>query len=149
MKNRFDVMFRFKNSSSCCGSGRASHWETHKSMNALITFLSKQLLRGWLAAWIIAVFVANISHAGLSVDVHIYHDNDGYYFYPFLSANGESPNFPNGVYQIASPQIPANGSRLVYYATNGVISECYNGDCGGGSYYSTFGAMIYGVTNGL
>jgi len=96
-----------------------------------------------------AVAMALPARAGLTVDVHLYHDNFGYYFYPFLSANASLPNFPTGIYQIASPQIPANGSRLIYQATNGVISECYNNDCGGGSYYGTFDSMLFGVTNGL
>ncbi len=87
--------------------------------------------------------------AGLTVDVHFYHDNFGYYFYPFLSANDSLPDFPTGIYQIASPQIPSGGSRLVYQATNNTISECYDNDCGGGSYYGTFDTMLYGVTNGL
>src|SRR5208282_509636 len=88
------------------------------------------------------------ARAGLTVDVHLYHDTYGYYFYPFLSANATLPNFPTGIYQIASPQLPANGSRLIYQATNGTISECYNNDCGGANYYSTFDSVLYGITNG-
>ena len=95
------------------------------------------------------VTLAPRARAGLTVDVHLYHDNFGYYFYPFLSANATLPDFSNGVYQIASPQIPTTGSRLVYYATNGVINECYNNDCGGGNYYNTFDSALYGMTNGL
>jgi hypothetical protein len=88
------------------------------------------------------------ARAGLTVDVHLYHDIYGYYFYPYLSANATTPNFPSGIYEIASPQIPANGSRLVYQASGGSINECYNGDCGGGTYYYTFDSMVYGITNG-
>ena len=62
------------------------------------------------------VTLALPARAGLTVDVHLYHDNFGYYFYPYLSANASLPNFPTGIYQIASPQIPANGSRLIYQA---------------------------------
>jgi hypothetical protein len=87
--------------------------------------------------------------AGLTVDVHLYHDNYGYYFYPYLSANSTLPNFPDGIYQVASPQIPSGGSRLVYVASGGAINGCYNNDCGGGSYYNSFDAMLYGITNGL
>jgi len=46
------------------------------------------------------------ARAGLTVDIHLYHDSYGYYFYPWLSANAVAPNFPIGIYQIASPQIP-------------------------------------------
>ena len=92
---------------------------------------------------------APLARGGLIVDVHFYHDSFGYYFYSWLNADTDLPNFPDGIYQIASPQIPANGSRLVYQATGGSLFQCYNGDCGGGSYYSTFDSMMYGVTNGL
>jgi hypothetical protein len=110
---------------------------------------ARRLLR--LAFLIVAlgIFAVPAARAGLTVDVHLYHNNFGYYFYPYLSANANPPDFPDGVYQIASPQIPANGSRLVYYATNSTISQGYNGDYGGGSYYGTYDDIIYGVTNGL
>jgi hypothetical protein len=118
-------------------------------MKTFSLFWVKRLSRGILFFVTASMFTAGSVRAGLTVDVHLYHDDFGYYFYPWLSANATLPNFPNGVYQIASPQIPANGSRLVYYATNGTISGCYNNDCGGGSYYGTFDSMLYGVTNGL
>jgi len=78
--------------------------------------------------FIAGLFAAPAARAGLTVDIHLYHDNFGYYFYPYLNANTNLPGFPDGIYEIASPQIPTNGSRLIYQATNNTISGCYNGD---------------------
>jgi len=83
------------------------------------------------------------ARAGLTVDVHLYHDSYGYYFYPFLSTNTTPPGFPAGDYQIASWQIPTNGSQLFYHATSTDFD--YSG--GGGNYYSDFNSFLYGITN--
>src|ERR1017187_5370864 len=88
------------------------------------------------------------TRAGLTVDVHLYHDSIGYYFFPYLSTNTMLPNYPVGNYMIASPQIPANGSRLVYQATTNSFTPGINGDYGGGNYYNDFNSLIYGITNG-
>ncbi len=85
-----------------------------------------------------------VARAGLTVDVHLYHDTYGYYFYPFLSADTNDPTFPDGTYMIASPQIPSGGSQLQYVATNSTLN--YLG--GGGNYYGDFDSFLYGITNG-
>ncbi len=119
-------------------------------MKSTVASVSKWLFNFGLLIILAACFFGlPAARAGLTVDVHLYHDNFGYYFYPYLNSNTNLPDFPNGIYQIASPQIPTNGSRLIYVATNNTISECYNGDCGGGSYYGTYDTMIDGITNGL
>ena len=84
------------------------------------------------------------ARAGLTVDIHLYHDTYGYYFYPWLNANTNTPGFPDGNYLIASPQIPNNGSQLQYQATNNTLSYA----TGGGNYYSDFNSFLYGITNG-
>ena len=106
--------------------------------------------RGGLFQLVFGVFAAccltaPMARAGLAVDIHLYHDNFGYYFYPYLSADTNLPNFPDGIYQIASPQNPTNGSQLQYQATNGTLN--FTG--GGGNYYGDFNSFLYGITNGL
>jgi Concanavalin A-like lectin/glucanases superfamily len=82
--------------------------------------------------------------AGLTVDIHLYHDTYGYYFYPWLNANTNMPDFPTGNYTIASPQIPTGGSQLQYVATNNTLNYI----TGGGNYYGNFDSFLYGITNG-
>jgi hypothetical protein len=90
------------------------------------------------------VALALPARAGLTVDIHLYHDNYGYYFYPWLNTTTNLPGFPNGYYQIASPQTPTNGSQLQYVATNNTLSFV----TGGGTYYGDFNSFLYGITNG-
>ena len=118
-------------------------------MKSAIRFVSERLLNFATLIFAAGLFAAPTARAGLTVDIHLYHDDFGYYFYPYLSANTNLPDFPDGIYQIASPQIPTNGSRLVYQASGGGITGCYNGDCGGGNYYGNYDTMLYGITNGL
>jgi hypothetical protein len=84
------------------------------------------------------------ARAGLTVDIHLYQDTYGYYVYPWLTANANTPNFPTGNYLIASPQYPTSGSQLQYQATNNTL----NFITGGGSYYGDFNSFLYGITNG-
>jgi hypothetical protein len=116
-------------------------------MKPVQLFFARIISRLLLPLAAAGMFAAGSARAGLTVDVHLYHDSIGYYFYPYLSANTNLPNFPTGIYQIASWQIPTNGSRLVYQATNNTISECYDNDCGGGNYYYNFDAYLYAITN--
>ena len=90
------------------------------------------------------LWFAPSARAGLTVDIHLYHDTYGYYFYPWLNANASPPDFPNGYYMIASPQIPSGGSQLQYLATNNTL----NFITGGGNYYGDFDSFLYGITNG-
>ncbi len=94
------------------------------------------------------LWLAPAARAGLAVDVHLYHDNFGYYFYPYLSTNTTPPDYPLGDYVIASPQIPTNGSQLFYQATTNGIAFGINGNYGGGNYYGDFDSFIFGITNG-
>ena len=91
----------------------------------------------------VCLWFAPATRAGLTVDVHLYHDNYGYYFYPFLSTNTVPPSVPAGDYGIASWQIPTNGSVLYYHA--GATNFDYSG--GGGNYYGDFDSFLYGITN--
>jgi hypothetical protein len=91
-----------------------------------------------------ALMPASVARAGLTVDIHLYHDTYGYYFYPWLNTNTNLPNFPTGNYLIASPQIPTGGSQLQYQATNNSLNYL----SGGGNYYGDFNSFLYGITNG-
>ena len=83
------------------------------------------------------------ARAGLTVDVNLYHDTYGYFFYPYLSTNTTPPAIPLGHYQIASWQIPTNGSQLQYQATAGAFDYV----TGGGNYYNDFASLMYAITN--
>lgn len=117
-------------------------------MKLIQSFVAKFLSRAFFLIVAAGMFPGSPARAGLTVDIHLYHDTYGYYFYPYLSANTSLPDFPDGIYEVASPQIPTNGSQVVFFATNGTISECYEGNCGGGNYYNTFDSLLYGITNG-
>jgi hypothetical protein len=84
------------------------------------------------------------AHAGLTVNVALYHDTIGYYFYPYLNEDTNPPFLPDGTYYVNSPQVPTNGSQLIFYETNNTLS----GVSGGGNYYYDFDSFVYGITNG-
>jgi Concanavalin A-like lectin/glucanases superfamily len=113
-------------------------------MKSAICFVSERLLNFATLIFAAGLFAAPAARAGLTVDIHLYHDTIGYYFYPYLNANTNTPGFPNGNYMIASPQIPTNGSQLQYQATNNTLSYA----TGGGNYYYDFNSFLYGITNG-
>ena len=97
-----------------------------------------------------AFFAVPTARAGLTVDVHLYRDSYGYYFYPNLSTNAVAPDFPEGVYRIASWQYPTNGSVNYYHATNNsLLFGDGNGNYGSGHYYLNFDSLMNGLTNGL
>jgi hypothetical protein len=113
-------------------------------MNHMLNQSVRQYLRLGLLCLIALSFGSPAARAGLTVDIHLYHDTYGYYFYPWLNVNTNTPNFPTGNYMIASPQIPTNGSQLQYQATNNTLNYI----TGGGSYYGDFNSFLYGITNG-
>jgi hypothetical protein len=113
-------------------------------MKFIISVFSNCLFRLGLLTLVLWFSAVPTARAGLTVDIHLYHDTFGYYFYPWLSANTNTPNFPNGYYEIASPQIPTGGSQLQYQATNNTLSYA----TGGGNYYGDFNSFLYGITNG-
>lgn len=94
-------------------------------------------------------FAAPPARGGLTIDVHLYHNSDGYYFFPELSTNAMSPGFPTGVYRIASWQYPTNGAGQFYRATaTDFVLGDGNGNYGSAFNYSDFGSFLYGITNG-
>jgi len=118
-------------------------------MKSAIRFVSERLLNFAALMFVTGLLAVPSARAGLTVDIHLNHDHYGYYFFPYLSTNTTPPNFPAGDYQIASPQIPTNGSDLFYHATSNTFDFGINGNYGGGSYYSDFGSFLNGITNGL
>ena len=116
-----------------------------KFMNNLLNKSVRHCLRFGLLCLLALSFGPPSAHAGLTVDIHLYHDNYGYYFYPWLNTNTNTPDFPTGNYMIASPQIPTNGSQLQYQATNNTLNYI----TGGGNYYYDFNLYLQGITNGL
>ena len=101
--------------------------------------------------FLVGVFSASpVARAGLTVNIHLYRDSYGYYFYPNLSTNAVAPDFPEGVYRIASWQYPTNGSVNYYHATNNsLLFGDGNGNYGSGHYYLDFDSLMNGLTNGL
>jgi len=75
-------------------------------MNTLFPFPGRRLARLLMLVLAGYMSVSPVARAGLTVDIHLYHDELGYYFYSYLSADATLPAFPNGVYQIASPTVP-------------------------------------------
>jgi hypothetical protein len=113
-------------------------------MKAFLIFHPSRLWRLGFFILALGFFAVLPVRAGLTVDIHLYHTTYGYYFYPWLNANTNTPNFPNGYYEIASPQIPTGGSQLQYQATNNTL----NFIGGGGNYYGDFNSFLFGITNG-
>ena len=113
-------------------------------MKHLLTKLIRRSAGAGLICLLALSFGSPAARAGLTVDIHLYHDNYGYYFYPWLNANTNAPGFPDGNYLIASPQSPTNGSSLQYQATNNTLGYA----TGGGNYYYDFNSFLYGITNG-
>ena len=99
----------------------------------------------FLALSIVAVVCpVSPARAGLTVDLHVYHDSYGHYFFPFLSTNTTPPDFPTGNYEIDTWQIPTNGARLFYHATANSFDYVPGG---GGNYYNNFASLMYAITN--
>ena len=108
------------------------------------TICPRHFSRGLFPLLAAMMLVATVARAGLTVDIHLYHDSWGYYFYPLLNANTNPPDFPDGHYLIASPQVPTGGSQLQYQATNNTLNYL----TGGGNYYGDFDSFLSGITNG-
>jgi hypothetical protein len=112
-------------------------------MKALLFRWAMNLSRTFYFLAAAGLLIASPARAGLTVDVHLYHDQYGYYFYPWLNTNTTAPAFPVGDYEIASWEIPTNGSRLLYHAT----ATSFDYTNGGGNYYNNFDSFLYGITN--
>jgi hypothetical protein len=113
-------------------------------------FLSLPLLQGLLIGLVSWLMGVSGARAGLTVDIHLYHDTIGYYTYPYLSTNGTTPDYPVGLYHIVTPDYPSGGSQLFFTATptNFIFGDT-NGNLGGGTYYGDYNSLLHGITNGL
>src|SRR5208283_1878045 len=61
------------------------------------------------------------ARAGLTLDLHLYNNNNYYFVEPYLSASGAGAVFPVGDYTIYPPSFPASGLALQYQAPNGAV----------------------------
>ncbi|HKW28669.1 MAG TPA: hypothetical protein VJT54_04990 [Verrucomicrobiae bacterium] len=113
-------------------------------MKPIIFCIPIRLSRLAFLAFAACLFTVPVARAGLTVDMHLYHDNIGYFFYPWLSTNATPPNFPVGNYLVASPQVPASGSTMQYVATSNSLAFV----TGGGTYYYDVGSLMQQITNG-
>lgn len=113
-------------------------------MKSTIIFLRGQLARLGVLIFTAAIFVSLEARAGLTINVNLYHDTIGYYFYPYLSEDTTAPFLPDGTYYVNSPQVPTGGSGEVFFETNDTLT----GLGGSGSYYGDFNSFLYGITNG-
>ena len=91
-------------------------------MKIRIALLSDCLSPLALLSLVACLLAAPVARAGLTVDIHLYHFNQGYYFISWLSTDATPPDFPMGDYLIASPTFPANGTWMHYQATNNDIN---------------------------
>jgi len=114
-----------------------------------ITSIGACLRGALLYAAVACLFFAPAARAGLTIDLHLYHQSYGYYCYPFLNTNATSPGFPVGDYLVTSPQYPTNGSTLKYHAGTNSFDFGIGGDYGGGAVYVDFDSFLRAMTNGL
>ena len=64
---------------------------------------------------------APTARAGLTMDLYLYHQTDGYYFYPWFNVNSTPPDYPLGGYVVTSPANPIAATTSVFLAdTNGL-----------------------------
>ena len=102
------------------------------------------MFRLWLAILALAAGLPP-ARAGLTVEIHLYNNNNFYFAYGFLSANATPPNFPIGTYFISSPQPAAAGTTVEYQSSDGVTLN-YAG--GGGTGVGDFPSLMQVITNG-
>lgn len=100
-------------------------------------------------ALFICLFIVPSAQAGLTVNLNLYHDSYGYFFYPYLNTNSTGAGYPLGDYLVTSPQFPTNGSTLKYKAGTNSFDFGIGGDYGGGAVYNEFDAFLHAMTNGL
>ena len=95
------------------------------------------------------------ARAGLTMQMELVHYNYGdnyyYYFSAYLTTNATPPSVPYGIYYVAPPGFPTNGSTAVFqYDTNG-FNEIGGGNAG--FYYfdapDFSSSFIKNLTNGL
>lgn len=115
-------------------------------MKSAICFVSERLLNFATLMFAAGLFTAFPARAGLTVDIHLYHFNQGYYFLSWLSTNATPPNFPTGTYLIASPTYPTSGSWMHYQATNNDINLI---SIDNDTIYPDLNSTLNAITNGL
>lgn len=96
----------------------------------------------WLRVGISALFawclIAVPAHAGLTINIHLYHDNYGFFCFPFLSTNTVTPNNPSNSYFVTSTSGSLHGELDAGSAYPGASS----------GYFGTFDALTTEITNG-
>ncbi|MGH7993784.1 MAG: LamG domain-containing protein, partial [Limisphaerales bacterium] len=114
-------------------------------MKSAIRFVSERLFNFATLIFAAGLFAAPTARAGLTVDIHLYHFNQGYYFLSWLSTNATLPDFPTGNYLIASPTYPASGTWMHYQATNSDINlTSIDND----TIYPDLNSTLNAITNG-
>ncbi len=76
--------------------------------------------------------------AGLSVNMHLYHDNNGYFAFPLLSTNTVTSNNPSNTYFVSS--LPGN--------IHGELDAGSTFPQAGSGYFGTLGSLFQELTNG-
>ena len=76
--------------------------------------------------------------AGLSVNMHLYHDNNGYFAFPLLSTNTVTSNNPSNTYFVSS--LPGN--------IHGELDAGSTFSQAGSGYFDTLGSLFQELTNG-
>jgi len=86
------------------------------------------------------------ARAGVTVDLHLYNNNNFYFVFAYLSANNATPpgGLPVGTYTISTPQSAAAGSAPQYHSDGTNVTYI----TGGGNSTSDFATLMQSITNG-
>ena len=103
------------------------------------TLWNRWLRIGIPALSVLLFLVAPFARAGLTLNIHLYHDNNGFFCFPFLSTNTATPNNPLNTYFVASTSGGFHGELDA--------GSPYPG--AGSGYYGTFNALTAELTNGI
>ena len=86
----------------------------------------------------VCLLFAPPARAGLSVNMHLYHDNNGYFAFPLLSTNTVTSNNPSNTYFVSS--LPGN--------IHGELDAGSTFPQAGSGYFGTLGSLFQELTNG-
>jgi hypothetical protein len=100
--------------------------------------ISKSLSGFGLLILTACLLFAPAARAGLTVDMHLYHDNNGYFCFPLLSTNTTTPNNPSNSYFASS--LPGN--------IHGELDAGSTFSQAGSGYFGTLGSLFQELTNG-
>lgn len=96
-------------------------------------------------AFILGLWAPAPARAGLTLQLQTSRwGAEGYYFYVWLASNNVAPAYPLGSYLVTSWQYPTNGCSSWSEADENGIQ----GRSGGAWFYTDYGAMMAGLTNG-